>query len=187
VKRLNSTVTLIQKTSMEAPQRGIMYYLGLDVHKKTIRYCVKDASGQVQREGTIGATHRELDLWIQTLPQPRIMAMEATIFTGWIYDHLLPHAEQMKVAHPLILRAIAAAKEKNARIDAGKIADYPALRFLPECHFASTEIRDRRRTLRYRHSLVCQMVQMKNRISNLLMETGVSHNKRRLHKVGYFS
>src|SRR5437667_6430121 len=30
------------------------------------------------------------------------------------------------------------------------------------------------------------MVQMKNRISGLLMETGVSHNKRRLHKVGYF-
>ncbi len=55
-----------------------MYYIGLDVHKKTISYCVKDASGQVHREGMIGATRRELDLWIQTLPQPRIMAMEAT-------------------------------------------------------------------------------------------------------------
>jgi len=44
--------------------------------------------------------------------------MEATIFTGWIYDHLLPHAEQVKVAHPLVLRAIAAAKKKNDRIDA---------------------------------------------------------------------
>src|SRR5213083_1612075 len=47
-------------------------------------------------------------------------------------------------------------------------------------------IRDRRRTLRYRHLLVRQMVQMKNRISGLLMEAGASHNKRRLHKVGYF-
>jgi len=27
---------------------------------------------------------------------------------------------------------------------------------------------------------------MKNRISGLLMETGVSYNKQRLHKVGYF-
>ena len=163
-----------------------MYYIGLDVHKKTISYCVKDASGQVQREGTIGATRRELDIWIQTLPQPRIMAMEATIFTGWIYDHLLPHAEQVKVAHPLMLRAIAAAKKKNDRIDAGKIADCLRCDFLPECHMASTEIRDRRRTLRYRHLLVRQMVQMKNRISGLLMETGVSHNNQRLHKVGYF-
>ena len=28
--------------------------------------------------------------------------MEATIFTGWIYDHLLPQAEKVKVAHPLM-------------------------------------------------------------------------------------
>jgi hypothetical protein len=26
--------------------------------------------------------------------------MEATMFTGWIYDHLLPHAAQVKVAQP---------------------------------------------------------------------------------------
>jgi len=111
--------------------------------------------------------------------------MEATIFTGWVYDHLLPHATQVKVAHPLMLRAIAASKKKNDRIDAGKIADCLRCDFLPEWHMASTEIRDRRRTLRYRHLLVRQMVQMKNRISGLLMETGVSHNKQRLHKVKY--
>ncbi len=113
--------------------------------------------------------------------------MEATIFTGWIYDHLLPHAEKVKVAHPLMLRAIAAAKKKNDKIDASKIADCLRCDFLPECHMASTEIRDRRRMLRYRNLLVKQMVQMKNRVSGLLLETGVSYNKRRLHKVGYFA
>jgi hypothetical protein len=77
-------------------------------------------------------------------------------------------------------------QKENDRIDAGKIADFLRCDFLPECHMASTAIRDRRRTLRYRHLLVRQRVQMKNRISGLLMETGVSHNKQRLHKVGYF-
>ena len=142
-----------------------MYYIGLDVHKKTISYCIKDASGQVHREGTIGANRNELDWWMKTLPQPWTVAMEATIFTGWIYDHLLPHAAQVKVAHPVMLRAIALAKKKNDRIDAGKIADCLRCDFLPECHMASTEIRDRRRSLRYRHLLVRQMVQMKNRVS----------------------
>ena len=163
-----------------------MYYIGLDVHKKTISYCVKDASGQIHRDGRIGATRQELDIWMKTLPQPWTVGMEATIFTGWIYDHLLPHAQQIKVAHPLMLRAIAAAKKKNDRIDAGKIADCLRCDFLPECHMASTAIRDRRRTLRYRQLLMRQMVQMKNRISGLLMETGVSYNKQRLHKVKYF-
>jgi transposase len=163
-----------------------MYYIGLDVHKKTISYCMKDASGQVHRQGTIGATRNELDTWMTILPQPWMVAMEATIFTGWIYDHLLPHAAEVKVAHPVMLRAIAASKKKNDRIDAGKIADCLRCDFLPECHMVSTEIRDRRRTLRYRHLIVRQMVQMKNRVSGLLLETGVSHNKQRLHKVGYF-
>jgi len=160
-----------------------MYYIGLDVHKKTISYCVKDVSGRIQQQGTIPATRAELDSWMKTLPESWTVAMEATIFTGWIYDHLLPHAAQVKVAHPVMLRAIAAAKKKNDRIDAGKIADCLRCDFLPECHMASTEIRDRRRTLWYRHLLVRQMVQMKNRISGLLLETGVSHNRQRLHKV----
>src|SRR5713226_1501305 len=95
--------------------------------------------------------------------------------------------------HRLDLRSSAAAcsaGESSASTDAarhrcGQNRRLPTLR-LPECHMASTAIRDRRRTLRYRHLLVRQMVQMKNRISGLLMETGVSHNKQRLHKVGYF-
>src|SRR5438876_7042093 len=163
-----------------------MYYIGLDVHKKTISNGVKDASGQVHREGTIGANRNELDWWMKTLPQPWTVAMEATIFTGWIYDHLLPHAAQVKVAHPVMLRAIALAKKKNDRIDAGKIADCLRCDLLPECHMASTEIRDRRRVLRYRHLLVRQIVQMKNRMSGLLMETGVGHEKKRLHTQTYF-
>ena len=163
-----------------------MYFIGLDVRKKTISYCVKDAAGRVHQEGKVRATRLDLDSWIATLPQPRTIAMEATIFTGWIYDHLLPHAEKVKVAHPLMLHAIAAAKKKNDRIDAAKIADCLRCDFLPECHIASTEIRDRRRFLRYRNLVQRQTVQMKNRISGLLMETGVSYDKLRLHRMGYF-
>ena len=164
-----------------------MYFIGLDVHKKTISYCVKDATGRVHMEGKIGSTRQQLDGWLRTLPQPRTIAMEATIFTGWIYDHLLPHAEAVKVAHPHMLRAIAAAKKKNDRIDASKIADCLRCDFLPECHMSSQAIRERRRTLRYRNLLVKQMVQMKNRVACLLMEDGVSYDKQRLHRVGYFS
>jgi len=163
-----------------------MYYIGLDIHKKTISYCVKEVSGQIHSEGTVPATRPDLDSWMKTVPQPWSAAMEATIFTGWIYDHLLPHAAVLKVAHPLMLRAIALAKKKNDRIDAGKIADCLRCNFLPECYMASTAIRERRRTLRYRNLLVRQAVQLKNKISGLLLETGVSYNKQKLHKVGYF-
>ena len=163
-----------------------MYYIGLDVHKRKISYCVKDRSGQLHAEGSLPATRFDLDCWMKTLPQPWSAAMEATMFTGWIYDHLKPHAAALKVAHPLMLRAIAAAKKKNDRIDASKICDCLRCDFLPECYLAPTAIRQRRRTLRYRNLLVRQMVQMKIKISSLLMEAGVSYNKQRLHKAGYF-
>jgi transposase len=100
-----------------------MYYIGLDVHKRTVSYCVKDGRGVIHGEGTTPATRLDLDRWMKTLPQPWTVALEATVFSGWIYDHLQPHAAALKVAHPLMLRAIAAAKKKNDRIDAKKICD----------------------------------------------------------------
>jgi len=162
-----------------------MHFIGLDIHKKTISYCVKDVSGTVLSEGTVAATRAQLNEWMKSLPAPWTVAMEATMFTGWIYDHLLPHAAAVKVAHPLMLRAIATAKKKNDRIDASKICDCLRCDFLPECYMVSSEVRERRRTLRYRKLLVRQNVQLRNKISQMLMESGVVYNKQKLHKVGY--
>jgi len=39
-----------------------MYYIGLDVHKKKISYCVKDVSGQIHLEGAIHATRMDLNV-----------------------------------------------------------------------------------------------------------------------------
>jgi len=45
-----------------------MYYIGLDVHKKMISYCVKDRSGKVHSEGRIPATRYDLELDEQPSP-----------------------------------------------------------------------------------------------------------------------
>ena len=86
--------------------------------------------------------------------------------------------------HALELNGLRSWSENSSVIRLG--ADCLRCDFLPECHMACTTIRDRRRTLRYRHLLVRQMVQMNNRVSGLLLETGVSYNKARLHQVKYF-
>ena len=95
---------------------GPMYYIGLDVHKEKISYCVKDISGKIYADGWIPATRFDLDRWMKTLPQPWSAAMEATMFSGWIYDHLKPHAAELKVARPLMLRAIALRGHPNPAI-----------------------------------------------------------------------
>ncbi len=63
------------------------------------------------------------------------------MFSGWIYDQLKPHAPAWKVAHPLMLRAIVAAKKKNDRIDANKICDCLHCDLLPEGYMCSSSRR----------------------------------------------
>ena len=133
-----------------------MNYAGLDIHKKSISCCVRQADGTIIEESTITATRQALDEWLRLLPEPWITGMEATMFTGWIYDHLVSVGAVVKVAHPAMLQAIAAGKKKNDRVDARKIADLLRCDYFPECHMASREIRDRRRVLRYRNLLVRQ-------------------------------
>jgi transposase len=163
-----------------------MHYVGLDVHKKTVSYCIKKDDGTVVGEGKLPATILALSEWSRGLPKPWSAAMEATIFSGWIYDVLLPEAADLQVAHPLMLRAIAVAKKKSDRLDAGRICDLLRCNLLPECHMASTKIRDLRRVLRYRNLVVRQAVRIKNRMSGLLMETGVPYEKTKLHHKQYF-
>ena len=45
----------------------------------------------------LAATRRDLDRWMITLPQPWTAAMEATMFKGWVYDHVRPHAADVPV------------------------------------------------------------------------------------------
>ena len=85
------------------------YSVGLDIHKKLIAYCVKAADGRLVTQGMVGADRESLSQWAESLPGPWVGAMEATIFTGWVYDFLAPYAVDLKVAHPEMLKAITAA------------------------------------------------------------------------------
>lgn len=162
------------------------YYVGLDVHKKTVACCVKEADGRIVEETTVKATREDLLGWAESLDRPWVGAMEATLFTGWIYDVLVPHARSLHVGHPALMRAIGASKKKNDRLDAKKIADLVRCDLLPECYMASAEVRDLRRQLRWRNFLVSVATRLKNKSAGLLMECGVEFEKRRLHGKKYF-
>lgn len=163
-----------------------MHYIGLDIHKKIIAYCVKSKDGAIYSQGKIPATRQALTQWLRTLPKFRAVAMEATLFTGWIYDFLKPHVSEIKVAHPQMLKAITAAKKKNDQSDADKICDLLRVDLLPQCYMAPSELRELRRILRYRNHIVRTAVKMKNKMSGLLMEVGAQYNKKKLHGKKYF-
>ena len=163
------------------------HYIGLDVHKKSISYCVKRGDGEIVEEGKLPATRQALRQWAEQRSEPWQAALEATLFSGWIYDTLQPYASQLQMGHPAMMKAIAASKKKNDRLDARRIADLVRCDLLPACYVAPTQIRELRRLLRYRNLVVRQAVRQKNKIAGLLMEVGASYNKRRLHGAKYFN
>jgi transposase len=163
-----------------------IYYIGLDVHKKSVSYCVKRADGSVVEEGRVAAERQVLRRWAEARSTPWRGAMEATLFSGWIYDTLKPYAQQLEMAHPAMLKAIGAAKKKSDRIDARKIADMLRCDLLPACYVAPPLIRELRRLLRYRNLVVRQAVRMQNKIAGLLMEVGAPYHRDKLHGRKYF-
>lgn len=163
-----------------------MYYVGMDIHKKNISYCIKKADGKILDEGNIASEKEALLNWAGYLPQPWTGAMEATLFTGWIYDTLLPEAFELKVANSLRLKAISCGKKKTDKIDARTIGDILRANLLPECYMAPKDIRDLRRVLRFRNYLMRIATSLKNKTAGILMECGVQYNKKKLHGKKYF-
>jgi len=159
---------------------GPINYVGLDVHKRTISFCVRSPDGRILQEGSVPALREALDELLSEVPAPHLVGLEATLFTAWVYDHFTVKGISVKVAHPAMLKAIFAGKRKNDEIDARKLADLLRCNYFPECHIASREIRDRRRVLRYRNVLVRQSTQTKNKMAAMLMETGIPYNKKKL-------
>lgn len=163
-----------------------IYYIGLDVHKKTIAYCTKTKDGDLVDKGTLKANRDALREWAGSIDRPWIGALEATMFTGWIYEFLLPYALELKVAHPAMLKALTAGKHVSDPISANKICDLLRGNLLPESYMASEEIRELRRVLRFRALMKQEAKRMKNKINGLLMEVGASYNKKRLYGKRYF-
>jgi transposase len=163
-----------------------MHYIGLDVHKQIIAFCIKTADGTLIDRGTLEANRPTLESWAAELPQPWQAAMEATQFSGWIPDTLSPHADDLAVAHPADLEAITKAKKKSDTIDADKITDLLRVDLLKRVWMPSREWRELRRLLRYRNRLVEQAAWHKNRIATALMELGEPYVKSRLHTKSYF-
>lgn len=101
------------------------------------RFClqpetIKTGDGVIVTRGTLDANQTALLRWIKSLPQPWVAAMEATLFTGWMYDFLKPYAKDLVVAHPEMLKAITTAKNKNDRADAEKICDLLRVYLIPQ-------------------------------------------------------
>jgi len=163
-----------------------VYYVGMDVHKESISYCVKLADGTVVEEGKIPSTRAALSAWAEKLPRPFVAGLEATLFSHWIYYRLEACGQEVKMGHPARMKAISSGKKKNDRLDAAVMANLLRANLFPAIHVVPQWCAELREVLRYRHLLLRARVQQKNKIAGLLMAGGIEYDKGRVHNRGYF-
>jgi transposase len=99
--------------------------------------------------------------------------VEASYCWGPIYDWLEEVADEVALAHPLKVRAIADARIKTDKIDADTLAHLLRADLIPKAYAPSQETRAVKRTLRQRLFLVRVRGMLKNRVQALLAQHSI--------------
>jgi len=144
-----------------------MHYIGIDYHKRYSYIVVKDEEGQVERKGVVGNTKEELQHFLGPY-RPGMAVLEATRNWGLLYDWLEEVLDDVALAHPLKVKAIAEARIKTDKISADILADLLRAGLLPRAYAPSKQTRDFKNVLRQRMFFVRVQTMVKNRIYDIL-------------------
>jgi len=157
-------------------QRARKRYVGLDVHKDVVEYCILDAAGKKIDGGRILCEQSVLQRFATaTLSSKDHVALEATTNTWSVVDILEPHVAKIVVGNPMQTKAIAQAKVKTDKIDAMILAQLLRCDFLPTVWIPDAKTRVLRRLSSFRKSLVQDTTAAKNRIKGILNHLLIKH------------
>ena len=157
-----------------------MHYVGLDVHAKRSSLCILDGDGKVVKQETV---HGPWPAAVERVREaagsaPLSVCYEAGCGYGPLHDALSPLAGHVAVAHPGALRLIFKSKKKHDRVDAKKLATLLYLGQVPAVHVPSAGVRQWRKLIELRQSLLASRVAEKNRIRAVLRNHAVAVPRR---------
>lgn len=145
-----------------------MQYVGVDHHKKFSYLSVMDEEGIVVKEGRISNTKEALKRFLGDSDEPKSAVLEAGRNWTVMYDWLEEELDEVKLAHPKKVKAIAEAKIKTDKIDARILAHLLRTDLIPEAYVPKAETRIIKNILRQRMFFVKLSSMTKNRIHNIL-------------------
>jgi transposase len=140
-----------------------MHYIGVDYHKKYSYVIVKDKEGKLELRGKVENTKDEFLQLLKPYREGKAV-LEATRNWGVVYDWLEEILDDVALAHPLKVRAIAEARIKTDKISADILCDLLRSNLLPEAYVPNKETREAKNILRQRMFFVRVQTMVKNRI-----------------------
>jgi transposase len=153
----------------ENPSHSAPRFVGLDVHKRQITWCIIDAAGKTLRTGELAMTAVSLDVFAEQRLRPTDqVALESTTNCWAVVAILKKYVQRVVVSNPMTTRAIAHSKIKTDKVDSHVLAQLLRCDFLPEVWQPDEATQLRRQVTGRRASLVGQRVQLQNRIHSVL-------------------
>ena len=151
------------------------YYAGLDLHKSMSVIVVKDKEGVLLKRGKVNNEPYALKEFFSDFDANNVqVVMEATTNYSWMYDQLEAMGHGVVLAHPLKVKAIASAKVKTDKIDAGVLSDLLRANLVPTSYVPPPAIRALREIIRHRIRMVKTRTQSKHAISAMLSKLNLS-------------
>lgn len=145
-----------------------MEYIGVDHHKRFSYVAMMDEKGIVVKEGRINNSRESIRKFLSGSKGPKRAVLEAGRNWTVMHDWLEEEVEEVKLAHPKKVKAIAEAKIKTDKIDARILAHLLRADLVPQAYVAKKETRVIKNILRQRMFFVRVSTMVKNRIHNIV-------------------
>ena len=149
-------------------------YIGMDLHKNTSSFSVKDKDGAIIDSRKLPTEPSTIKGYLRRFTNSSL-AVEPVSQWYFYADLIQKLGIDVHLANPLKVKAIASARVKTDKIDASVLCDLLRSNLLPEAYFASVDVRYFKEMVRYRASLIHLRTQIKNKIHSILFRNGLRH------------
>ena len=144
-----------------------MVHVGIDLDKRSSQIAVLTEDGEIAQQRLPNDAARLAKFFAELPPQTPV-AIEASGTWWWLVDLLEELGHQPVLSHPKQTKAIAAARLKNDRVDAERLALLLRGDLLPRVWIPPTALREAREFVRHRIQLVWLRGVVRNRLQAML-------------------
>lgn len=145
------------------------YSIGIDAHRRYSQISVMTESGKIIDRQKVNNDRKSIT---QVLKPYAGNGSSAVLESGWnwglIYEMVSDSIDEVKVAHPLKVKAIAEAKIKTDKISADILAHLLRADLIPECYVRDADSQRIQQVLRQRMFFVRLRTMVKNKIHSLI-------------------
>jgi len=150
-----------------------MIHVGVDLHERFCYMTALDSTGRSLKAGSVANEPGALRQWLRGFSEPVSVAVEACSFWPAFQEAVEKEVDEMHLVHPQRVKAIAAAKLKNDRVDSATLAHLLRCDLLPPAWMADGQTRQKRQQVRLRISLGQHRAALKNQVHAILHQHGL--------------